>query len=88
MHNPIIDALVPHVRGSTPRPLLLSAYVSTSGGRKERGVILGFKEEDGKLTEIAAYRLSPDDGQHFAKYVDEARAWLESQAKGVPTATG
>jgi hypothetical protein len=62
----------------------LASFVISGGSSKELGVTLGFRSDQGEMTEIAAYRLSPDDEPHFAKFVDEARAWLASQVGGVP----
>jgi hypothetical protein len=82
--NPIIQALAPHVNGSTPRPLSLASFVMSNGPSKVLGVVLGHRDEDGVLKEIATYRLSPAEAENFVKYVDEARQWLESLANGVP----
>jgi hypothetical protein len=82
--NPIIEALTPHVGGSVPRPLSLVHFVSPRGDAKEMGVILGFRDENGILTQISCYTLSPEEADNFGRYVDETRVWLEAQSGGVP----
>ena len=84
MQNPIIKALAPHISDSTPRPLSLASFAAPNGSSKQLGVILGVRDENGVMTEIAAYRLSPDEEHRFGEYVDDARAWLEAPTGGVP----
>jgi uncharacterized membrane protein len=83
-YNPIINALISHIRSYSPQSLTLAAFVHPNGTYKDLGVTLRGQAGNGRVAEITSYTLSPDERKNFARYVDEARAWLETLVNGVP----
>ena len=71
------------VRGRSTKALTISSFVSSHELGRKLGAILCIRTNHGGVREIASYSLASDEEVHFAQFVTEAQAWLESQSADV-----